>query len=57
MPSFSEVLEIESFTTLFKGLNHTHLYQFDYGQAGQVDGFGEPILPEFAAVDQANLAK
>lgn len=57
MPSFSEILQIESFTTLFKGLNHTHLYQFNYGQAGQVDEFGEPILPEFAAVDQASLAK
>ena len=57
VPSFSEILQIESFATLFKGLNHNHLYQFDYGQAGQVDEFGEPILPEFAAVNQAKLAK
>ena len=57
MPSFSEIQQIESFTTLFKNLNHTHLYTFDLGQAGQVDEFGEPILPEFATVDQVKLVK
>lgn len=57
IPSFKEIMEIESQSSEFFSLNRAELYQFELGDPEKKDEFGDPLLPEFATNKQKELVK
>ena len=57
VPSFKEIHDIEPQISIFHGINHSNLYQFDLGDPEDKDEYGRPKLSEFTENKQHKLVK
>ena len=57
VPSYSEIMSIESGLSEFTKLNLGKLYKFDLGKPGEKDEYGRAILSEFIDNNQKSLVK